>query len=437
MGSSLGKVLWLAAAVAATVGHGGCATPAPTQHGMFVEGWAQRLDYMGLVPVIPMTEDLRVGDMFVFSVNPEGAKSSQERRAVASEVAASTRWGSLPVLSALDQEYAQRPSWPRTPDVFMRQAPGDVTGPWDEPRTQGDRSVFATNEVPSRLRIVGLETFTTHSFSGTNLEPMIPTEAATLIPGLATSDNLAITLRVGSAESYALSMDELISLLTEPAEPGETAVPAVTDESMAVQAAAPAPRFRIRQPYRDGLEFFGDTTSNRAWLHVISEVVYVRSADVSIRMKHETPKDDEVTAPELAQAAQPLAASAAPAEAATAEAAPTDGEQPAAADETPADTPEVDSGVKTYVATQLDPVYGAFVRARAINDVLREMGVNDQPNGTVRYLTVTDESVALRRVWSRGLAIGVRGLFLEVDTTTGNVMSAGPARWPIGITTQQ
>ena len=47
------------------------------------------------------------------------------------------------------------------------------------------------------------------------------------------------------------------------------------------------------------------------------------------------------------------------------------------------------------------------------------------------FISVTDESVALRRLWPRGLAIGVRGLILEVDASTGRVLRSGPMGQPL------
>ena len=95
--------------------------------------------------------------------------------------------------------------------------------------------------------------------------------------------------------------------------------------------------------------------------------------------------------------------------------------------------PEPPKGLTAYVATQLDPVYGAFVRADAINTRLDEMAVDDLPSGSVRFLAVTDESMALRRVWPRPLAIGVKGLFLEVDVKTGNILAGGAMHWPVSL----
>ncbi len=73
-----------------------------------------------------------------------------------------------------------------------------------------------------------------------------------------------------------------------------------------------------------------------------------------------------------------------------------------------------------------DPIYGAFVRASAINRVLIESDADDLPGGFVRFLSVTDESVTLRRIWQRGIAIGMRGVTLEVDTANGQIVSFGP-----------
>ena len=168
----------------------------------------------------------------------------------------------------------------------------------------------------------------------------------------------------------------------------------------------------------------------RVWLHVVTEVVYIRSADIAIRVKAETPKDDEVAPHELDEGPPPAATAAGEAKPAETRAA--EGEQPTVGEQAAA-APELKKGLTAYVATQLDPIYGAFVRADAINTRLEEMAVDDLPNGSVRFLAVTDESMALRRVWPRGLAIGVKGLFLEVDVRTGNIVGGGAMHWPVSL----
>jgi hypothetical protein len=382
------------------------------------------MDTMGLVPIMPPREDLKVGDMYALRVNPAAAMSLQQQRAAAREVAAVTRWGFLPVLSELSQEYRQRPSWPKTPDSFLLPTGEGRPLTWEEPHVLGSGSIFDPDESPTRLRVTGVELFTTVSFTGANLEHVIPTEAATLITGQADPNDMAVSLRAGSGESYSLSLDTVISLLVEPV------------------TGRPDVRYRLKQPYRDQLDFVADPIQDRVWLQVVTEVLYIRSADVSIRIKTETPKDDDVTAAELIPhvTAQEQAPAAAPAETpaqaqpAPGEQEPEQDEQPADADQAPAATPQVDTGLRAFAATKLDPLYAAFVRARAINEILEEMDADDAPGGTTRFLSVTDESVALRRVWPRGMAIGVRGLFLEIDSTTGDVLKSGTLRWPAGVT---
>ncbi len=77
-------------------------------------------------------------------------------------------------------------------------------------------------------------------------------------------------------------------------------------------------------------------------------------------------------------------------------------------------------------ASKLDPIYGAYVRANSINDIFRESDAYEYPGGFTRFVSVTDESMSIRRTWDPGLAIGVRGITLEVDAETGEVLRAGP-----------
>ena len=43
---------------------------------------------------------------------------------------------------------------------------------------------------------------------------------------------------------------------------------------------------------------------------------------------------------------------------------------------------------------------------------------------------MTEDSVSLRRTWPRAMAVGARGLQLEVDKETGVVLSARPLGGP-------
>ena len=73
----------------------------------------------------------------------------------------------------------------------------------------------------------------------------------------------------------------------------------------------------------------------------------------------------------------------------------------------------------------LDPAYGAIARAQAINESLRESGTDTMPDGFIRFMTVSPNYIAARKVWRRPLAIGVKGVTLEVDKETGDVIRMG------------
>ncbi len=367
--------------------------------GAILDQWSERISNTGLVVIAPPMEDVRVGDVYAFSVSPDqlAAGSESARRLAAKRIAASSRWTSLPVLTDLSDEYAQRPSWPMTPDAFVSQTGADAV--WQEPRTEGGKSIFTPEPVVTRLRIVSLEQFAAVSFTGVDLETVIPTEAATLIAGNADPRTLAVTLRAGSAESYSLSLDSVIGLLLDDA------------------AGDGGSGFVLKPAYRQNLDLVADSLTGRVWLGVISEVVYIRSADITVRTFGATPKEEEVTAGELAQVAEKLQETSATATADT----------PAQ----PAATGVSDRALGTYAVTKLDPLYGAFVRAKAINDILADSIGDDVPGSLMHFISVTDESVALRRLWPRGLAVGVRGLILEIDTVTGRVLRSGPMGQPL------
>jgi hypothetical protein len=74
---------------------------------------------------------------------------------------------------------------------------------------------------------------------------------------------------------------------------------------------------------------------------------------------------------------------------------------------------------------ELDPAFAAFVRANAINQILIESDSDDLPGGFLRFVSVTDDSVTVRRIWKRGLAVGARGLTLEVNKDTGEILRSG------------
>jgi hypothetical protein len=329
---------------------------------------------MGMTSVVPPKEDIRVGDIMAMGHNPQELLTGGQGASVRL-FAVSSKWGALNVDDHLRRQYGARSSWPES---------------------QGSEE--------SRPHIVSLTTLSSVDYTGHALGALVPTEMAPLITGWAGSAEMGITMRVASAESYSLDVPTMLGLIME--------------ES----SADTHRRYFLREPYRQGLRFIADS-DNRVWLQVINEVLYARTIDIAVRINGQRVSDDQVTAAEIAMVASAAQPQPSP------QPSPQEGQAQAAATptqeaSTPAQT--APSGAEALVASKLDPIYGAYIRADSINDIFRESDAYEYPGGFARFVSVTDESMSLRRTWDPGIAIGVRGITLEVDATTGEILLAGP-----------
>lgn len=61
-------------------------------------------------------------------------------------------------------------------------------------------------------------------------------------------------------------------------------------------------------------------------------------------------------------------------------------------------------------------------RAANLNRQLRDENLDDLPGGEVRFVSVTDDLVLFRATMEEPIAIGVRGVVLDVDPETGEVL---------------
>jgi hypothetical protein len=164
-------------------------------------------------------------------------------------------------------------------------------------------------------------------------------------------------------------------------------------------------RYVLKDDYRGHLELLAQPLSDRVWIQVVTEVLYIRGLDIAVQTRTSFDEEEGLEASELEiddSHEESISEQEIPPVQGTSSEESADGGE------------EEDDG--------LDPAFGAFVRAKAINELLAESGASDTPDETFRFLTVTDDSVSMRRIWSRGLAIGVRGLILEVDKHTGEVL---------------
>jgi hypothetical protein len=373
--------------------------------------WDTPFDRLGVVPLLPPSEDVRAGDIFAYPFNPD-LQIRSSNRSRRSEISISPRWDSLDLLQELEDEYRLRPDWPAVADSYPQSAGGPQPGESSEPAAAQARSLFSPDQAPVRLRSFGVPELDTFTLSDAQANALVPSAAINLVFGSAWNDSKAISIRVNSAETYSLGLRKVIS--------------AALDTSGPVQV--------LREPYRNQLSLIADPTADSVWLRILSDVVYVRSIDIIIQSRSAFDEDEVAMASEFVDEveetvtvnAQEIAADEARATGemqAAAEGGESSGKDPKS-ENSPIDAEILRTETITEIAPDhaLDPAYAAFVRADAINEKLIAVDADRSSASQLRFVSVTDDSVTVRRVWQRGLAIGARGLSLEVDKLTGAVL---------------
>ncbi|MEO1129538.1 MAG: hypothetical protein AAFX05_07505 [Planctomycetota bacterium] len=377
--------------VSAVVVLAACSTPVtfspppPPDVSRLSDPWEEINSYMGFRAVLPPTEDLRVGDVYLDISRPVPLGEDGEPTFVgfdphrSSLFADAIRWSAVSVLGALTEEYGMRPGFPPTPNEYAdlrREDPEDWSSVWPEAMTEPE-SIFEFDDAPSRLRQVSLGVFSSMTYSSGNLQRLIPVEAVNLALGTAWSDPKAVTLRISSAESYSLSLARMLDELCEDD---------VSDGGRPVLRSEHLGRL-------DALTRPGD----RVTMHVVTGVVFARTVDFAIQAQAPYTPDAGVTAEEFAVEKDEQQ------------------EGPEMEDEYVAPTTEPEP-------VELDKPFAAYLRAQELNQLLADSDIDDVPGVLTRFISVTDDSVSLRRIWQRGIAVAARTIALEVDPSTGEIL---------------
>lgn len=99
---------------------------------------------------------------------------------------------------------------------------------------------------------------------------------------------------------------------------------------------------------------------------------------------------------------------------------------PAVASQPPSPAPAAKAVNISGSTEAIDPALAAFMRAQLLNKTLMQDETGNQMDEYIRFISVTDSSVSLRRTWPYGLAIGVKGMQLQVNKFTGEVVLSEP-----------
>ncbi|MDJ0776874.1 MAG: hypothetical protein QNJ85_03355 [Gammaproteobacteria bacterium] len=166
---------------------------------------------------------------------------------------------------------------------------------------------------------------------------------------------------------------------------------------------------RLKQEYWRNLSAVPSSGKQAVWLHVVSEILYMQSLD--IRLSGELDLD----LPENVEAS--ITADMAEADDNGEDGEPVYGQAAADPDQVRV---ESDSSADNEITVVQET--NAFTRALAINKILEAQGLNDNFGVVTRLVFIDDDEVVLRTSMPRPLAIGVRGLRLQVNPLTGEIL---------------
>lgn len=124
----------------------------------FGREWDKSVLNMGVAAIVPPSEDVMVGDMYVYAFNPDFPVANVNDPHIGG-LSISPRWASLDLLKELEQEYKLRPARPKTPDAYFQISDDPGNREWPEPRSAEKQSIFAESSVTDRLRIMGIPEF--------------------------------------------------------------------------------------------------------------------------------------------------------------------------------------------------------------------------------------------------------------------------------------
>lgn len=377
------------AAVLASAAVASCrATPA---RGEVQREWNLTLRELGINPVYPPREDLKIGDVYVRRGNPDA------------QVAASSP-GYLPLdlwVASVDLRddtvrfYEERTAFPPTSSGARPAVSGEEGRPIeaiaDVPSFAQD-AAFTGSDV-RRMRQVAFPDFLSMTITSGDLRGLVPVEALQVAFGASWEGRHQMSVKIPAAESYGLPALRAAQSILETRASGGFAIRSdflSTDQLQLLHegvrtwaATTPGLSKKARQQL---------LAERNVYLDLITEVFYARSIDIGI-----------------------ATASAAGAEAGAST--PIDAAAPrAAADDGPAEAPMTERQQEVLAAEQL---------AGQLNDRLAAVGQQTLPGGSVRFLSATSTGVSMRRTYMHPIAVGFRSIVLQVDPRTGFVVGAG------------
>jgi chemotaxis protein histidine kinase CheA len=268
------------------------------------------------------------------------------------------------------------------------------------PQPQYDNeSVFTAGDLSSaevrgksrrnRLRLVAFPEFSTVSISSADLAAMVPIDALGLGLNLSSENISQVSVKIPAAESYAISVTDLVPLLLERRATSRSNDKNVYEWYIKDHSKNPATESSILTVAR--LMHDNPTSLSErgkiVYLRVVTEVFYARAMDVGIFASKSFGGRASVNSP-TAQSK--------------------------------------DTNIKDFDAAAVIP------SSDLLSQIAERVSTAQLlPGGSVQVLTKNESSIGIRRVFDRPVAIGFRGLVLALDLQSGKVTKVVEATGPV------
>lgn len=335
------------------------------QPGYVERQWAGTMRELGIVPLFPPRADVFVGDVYASSYDPESNASVKSFEAGNSSIGMNPRWYYIDLRGLMNTEYKKRPLGAPTPAQYTQLLDNPATMPAQEPTTQ---NVLGDNSPQQGYRVVGFPEFTSVTFTQGNLSALVPTEAISVAFGAAASKFDSVSVKLPSAESIGVDTNAALAKLVIPDGHGNSIlVPEVFN-------------------YLDSQQ---DAHTHLVYVRLVTEVFYARVVDITATTS--ATGGGTATFKPVVSGNSTQGGSA------------------------PTTQP-------TTAPAIIDPNASPVARAQALNASLAATGAQTFPGGSISFVSASDQSISLRRVYTRPVAFGFRGVTLTVDARNGHVL---------------
>ncbi len=173
---------------------------------------------------------------------------------------------------------------------------------------------------------------------------------------------------------------------------------------------------RLEQKYWHNLDVVSADRGQPVWLHVVTEILYMHSLDMKLsgQLDLDIPENVEATTTtEIPQDEDENGANSEPEDSGA------EAKEDAESSQEPATVQMETSEEHEITVTQET---NAFTRALAINEILEAQGLDDNFGETTKLIFIDDDDVVLRTSLPKPVAIGLRGLRLQVNPLNGEVI---------------